>query len=426
MYYLFRYTLITSLAALVVGCSGKSRSSDTTPIADAGEDKTYVLFSNDYKDFRTQESELYINKKESDNTYIYLLDGDNHRIPLANECNITDNKRINIALSAENSIEGDSSLSYSWEITAKPKNSMATLLKSNDAHAVLQIDKFGDYQIKLVTSDGISSSKADFVTVSLKNKLRKSALYYYEDQTSQQYYNYTFNDKDQITGMEIKSIRDDMVYTMNHVITYDDQGRMVLEETNSTVGYWEIYRYDYDTAGNMIRSYEKDSTGWFEDINTTYDVNGRIIFKSLTNDNFPNSVWKEYYTYDENNHLIRIARDIGDGSSWTSRFEYNELGELIKGYSVDGSLESEVYYSYDDEGRLVNKYTVYVNSDEWYEISYEYEDNRITRYTNSNTGWWGSIIYTYDEDGTLIRDEEEYFDSRENESLEYQYELYPQ
>lgn len=423
MHNTLKYILITSIAYMSIGCSSKSTTANNPPIANAGEDKVFVSFSNDQKDYRVQEYELYFNQKEDNNVYIYELKDSEHIKPSQDELNIT-KQTLNLTLNADNSTDMDGDvLNYKWEIVQKPEGSNASLLHNTDKHPILQMDKAGNYKIKLIVNDSYVDSEASFVNIALKLKLLAKTSFTYNNTSIENIYkSYTFNNKNQITNVQISQIGNDINNSINQTIVYDKQGNMVSLEVNSSNGAWSKEYNSYDKNGNNIKHYYADSEEWFEDKNTTYE-NNHIIYTDLTNANFPNDIWHDTYIYDESYNIIRIEHSL-DGNSWVSRFEYNEINQLIKGYYVNGNVnEYPTTYTYDDEGRLIEKYTT--NEDSWSKITYTYNDNSTIKYTINYDGYWSRETSTYDEDGSIILYEEEYSDSQEDESTSYTYTLYP-
>jgi len=86
---------------------------------------------------------------------------------------LSDSVTLNANLSSD--VDGDI-LTYQWEIMERPADSHVALSDSRAINPTFEIDKLGDYLIKLVVNDGEVDSNAAFLTVSTLNLAPKAEM----------------------------------------------------------------------------------------------------------------------------------------------------------------------------------------------------------------------------------------------------------
>ncbi len=173
-------------------------------------------------------------------------------------------------------------------------------------------------------------------------------------------------------------LENDELYRTN-AYTYDEQGRLLIEETASNSSYQRtVYSYDqngniltrtftlpdgstqkdsytYDTEGRLLTDesgtkYTYDANGRVlveefvrgEKVVYTYDTEGNCIFEERTQSN--GNQTKYAYTYDEHSNLLVQKSTHSDGDSSERRYTYDKHGNCPT-ESIDGSLDFEITYT---------------------------------------------------------------------------------
>ena len=109
---------------------------------------------------------------------------------------------------------------------------------------------------------------------------------------------------------------------------------------------------------------------------------------------------------DNNLRLIKLYYENQSGEKGLTTFNYDESGLMHKAHWQlnDGSRSSENFYTYDDEEKLIKKYREFsdgISSTQIY--NYNEEGNLISEHFNRSDGVTGTTDYEYDENENLIK-----------------------
>lgn len=188
---------------------------------------------------------------------------------------------------------------------------------------------------------------------------------------------------------------------LGHTLTYHPDGTLV---------YVPDYQEFYAPADKYPSAYGTPEY--------TYDDAGRLIMLRYLDKDFIRSVIN--YTYNENGDLISEHYLDHRGEEFTITYELNEHGLPVRaeGYPHDRLYSSVAYFTYDDQNHLIRIYSE-IGSDEEYTrvgetTDYVYDENghRIsiryyaTSYRNGKPDHYFQVAvwnYTYDESGKIIQ-----------------------
>ena len=175
-----------------------------------------------------------------------------------------------------------------------------------------------------------------------------------------EYSGYEYNDQGQITQFVRAQLLGFRKSEVLHYLEYDDQGRLVSENSVSGYGYEKV-NYVYNAEGYIEREY------WTSDFSVengkefiytyTFDENGQIAMKTCTNIN-SDYVLEYTYVYNEDGTVARERQHSNSGSTYITEYVYDENGNVIEEHiselnnSSDGWIN---YYSYE----CIGTYTVY-------------------------------------------------------------------
>ena len=132
--------------------------------------------------------------------------------------------------------------------------------------------------------------------------------------------------------------------------TYNANGQLI---QLSTVD--DVISYTYDNAGRVTQIQSTDST-----LTYVYDINDRVIEESQNSH-------KIYRTFDDINQTVtRVLYPAGQDKPITTRFKYNNLGELVELQLPNWENESQqtdiqekevhtLHFLYDDEGNEISR-----------------------------------------------------------------------
>ena len=132
--------------------------------------------------------------------------------------------------------------------------------------------------------------------------------------------------------------------------TYNANGQLI---QLSTVD--DVISYTYDNAGRVTQIQSTDST-----LTYVYDINDRVIEESQNSH-------KIYRTFDDINQTVtRVLYLAGQDNPITTRFKYNNLGELVELQLPNWENESQqtdiqekevhtLHFLYDDEGNEISR-----------------------------------------------------------------------
>ena len=109
---------------------------------------------------------------------------------------------------------------------------------------------------------------------------------------------------------------------------------------------------------------------------------------------------------DNNYMLINLHYENLSGEKGLTTFIYDEKGVMHEAYweLLDGSRSSENYYTYDEDENMVKKYRKFsdgITSTQLYE--YDEKGYLISEHFNRSDGVAGSTVYKYDKDEKLVK-----------------------
>lgn len=155
----------------------------------------------------------------------------------------------------------------------------------------------------------------------------------------------TYDSEGRLSKMEIYSSGSTVTRTS---YTYDDQDRILTEETLTTEGTTKT-AYTYDEAGNVIAMESANAdTGEFVRIEYTYDDRGYVTLeKELDQEGAVLS--SIAYTYEGESVRIQTHYDDqGEPTGQVDRLEYDEHGNLVKETTMqDGEVAQTIVSTYE-------------------------------------------------------------------------------
>jgi hypothetical protein len=109
---------------------------------------------------------------------------------------------------------------------------------------------------------------------------------------------------------------------------------------------------------------------------------------------------------DDNLRLIKLYYENQSGEKGLTTYYYDKKGLMHRAHWElnDGSRSSENFYTYDDEEKLIKKYREFsdgINSTQLY--NYNEKGNLISEHFNRSDGVTGTTDYEYDENEKLIK-----------------------
>jgi YD repeat-containing protein len=107
-----------------------------------------------------------------------------------------------------------------------------------------------------------------------------------------------------------------------------------------------------------------------------------------------------------NFRLIKLHYENSSGEKGLTTFIYDENEIINKAYwqLIDGSRSSENYYTYNEEENLIKKYREFsdgITSTQSYK--YDQKENLISEHFNRSDGVTGTTDYKYDKDEKLVK-----------------------
>ena len=166
-------------------------------------------------------------------------------------------------------------------------------------------------------------------------------------------------------------------------VSYNEDG-YVLEETSETTN--GSIRYTYDENNNLT-SITKNVGRTNEDtITYAYNTNNELI--SVTQDNIIINM-----TYDENGNIVGIGGSVEDSNIKLGKTEVEYLSNGLYISSISDIVGNETTYEYDYVTGLINK--IIYGEDVEQTIIYD-EENKVQSVETESELCSNSIVYTYD------------------------------
>ena len=215
-------------------------------------------------------------------------------------------------------------------------------------------------------ADTATTSDADFEKPKIK-----------QEKCTDEKENLTITDYD-IDGKPLKEenySKNGSVYS-TRVYTYDDEGRLLINETNYTDGRSLIEKNEYDEDGNLIHEYRsEDGEDFVLQNDYIYDA-GKL--KTKYNYSFSGELFDIYeYEYD-GELLIKKYRHSEDGYVYrTWEYEYDDSGKCTR--MTDLMHENRNITIYDDEERVIFE-EHYYNDEFSFSTEHKYNDYGETEY----------------------------------------------
>jgi hypothetical protein len=133
---------------------------------------------------------------------------------------------------------------------------------------------------------------------------------------------------------------------------------------------------------------------------------------------------ENYYTYDEEENLIKKYREFSDGITSTQLYEYDEKKKLIsEHFNRSDGVTGTTDYKYDKDEKLVKAICNGLAGWFYGTIIYEYDVNgrKSKGIIEKDEKHIGTIYYEYDEEGNLLKEHWEFPDSW-SQTFFYEYE----
>jgi hypothetical protein len=155
---------------------------------------------------------------------------------------------------------------------------------------------------------------------------------------------------------------------------YNEKGIMheahweLLDGSRSSDNY-----YTYNEEENLIKKYRKFSDGITSSQIYEYDENGNLILEHFYRSDGVTGTTD--YKYDKSGKLVKAnCNGLAGWFYGVITYEYDENNLKDKGViSKDGNLIGNIYYEYDDEDNLLKEHWVFIES--WSQtFIYEYEE----------------------------------------------------
>lgn len=144
------------------------------------------------------------------------------------------------------------------------------------------------------------------------------------------------------------------------------------------------------------------TTLFYNEKGVMYRAHWELLDRSRSSEN--------YYTYDENENLIKKYREFSDGIKSTQIYKYDKKGKLIsEHFNRSDGVTGTANYEYDENEKLIK--AICNGLAGWFYgiIMYEYDADEIKTkgIIEKNEKQIGTIYFEYDSDGNLIK---EYWD----------------
>ena len=135
---------------------------------------------------------------------------------------------------------------------------------------------------------------------------------------------------------------------------------------------------------------------------------------------------ENYYTYDSHGNLIQKYREFSDGLISNIDFKYNENQLLIsEHFKRSDGVKGETFYEYDENGKKIKSICKGLNGWFYGEIVYNYENEKNPKnaviYQKGNES--GKILYEYDNNNNLVKEVWD-FTRKWTQTFIYEYEKY--
>lgn len=256
-----------------------------------------------------------------DNMTVYAYNSENQRI----SAEITD-KYGNVSIIEYEYYESEKSR-YIGGIEIPENAEYKQTVTSNGSHGFFTrtVNIFNENDNMLISAVYTSENEEPptswtIYTYDTDSRLIKEDFYYYNNRLLH-YIEYKYNGNGiMISDTEYDNLNNGEVHEIRTEYIYDDKGRLFAEHGYQNDHQSGKIEYEYDEQDRLI----KDT--FYGRINSyrsySYDENGNLSEKT---DNGEFGVTVTYYTYDENNRLIK-AEDYHDGEwIYTYEYEYEEL-----------------------------------------------------------------------------------------------------
>lgn len=254
---------------------------------------------------------------------------------------------------------------------------------------------------------------------------------WYSSITSTTTYNWSYDDKGQLTGYSYgNEYSDDEAFNAytGYSYTYDENGRIIvitMEDGDANLaeltavydkdGYLTEYqgtydgeaasvRFGYDENGNFASRILEDADGEIsQKVEYVYDENGILRERSLYM--IGHTVTSKY---NDDGKICEQSMQLNGESRYRYFLDYNEHGHLCNqimynGDNVEPSNTLEVEYTYDSEGRITHIYLeedgrsasgIFQGSDTYRTLSLE---GKASNYGDM------TIVLEYDDAGNLVK-----------------------
>lgn len=130
---------------------------------------------------------------------------------------------------------------------------------------------------------------------------------------------------------------------------YDTKGRLVLEKKHTENGRWAGRSFLYDALDRVMQETILDSEHPLIRYTTyCYDAQNNVTEEQCF-DFSEKLLFKKNRSYDAVNNLVQVIENAGTPAEKTTRFLYNQSGQVETAIQHDGRA---LHHSYDTKGRL--------------------------------------------------------------------------
>lgn len=248
-------------------------------------------------------------------------------------------------VSCENKKELNNDLKE-FNLYGKVKQIKNKYYEANESFGEIGKGEFGGVIIKIFNPDGNQVEEKNYnpdgsvnhKTIFKHNHkgLKTEERPYNKDGNPFNYYNYSYNDADQILS-KIWFNNSSNEIVQRETFEYDEKGNLITETTFSSNTISSVSKYKFDDLGRKIEYNYFDNNGFLK--------------------------WIRKYNYDDNNRLLEDISIDSYSKEMTKKtgYRYDKFGNIIEEnkYNSDSSLKERTVfeYEYDKNNNWIKKIT---------------------------------------------------------------------
>ncbi len=217
-------------------------------------------------------------------------------------------------------------------------------------------------------------------------------------------------------GQLLTSLWEDQYGWEKEAYTYDSLGRTESYTDDSSYTFGEqtydshrVITYEYNVWGLLSRKVFRESEDLTYVTVYTYDDNGRILSEETIT---PDSSYVYLSEYDDNGNLIRYTSMYGDEVTYSRVYTLDEQGRVIVARQLngDGEVESTDEYVYDAAGNMIED--TFTGSGAYSSvIRFAYDERGNEIHSESVSPYETSVVdRVFDGNDNLVREEVSYGD----------------